>query len=83
MKVGLFEIFENSQKKICRSVAENAIKEIHSLEIELDPLDPQGSKNRPPKRLHHKNLTTGSLELKFHIYNLEGARNPKMLSLIG
>ena len=33
--------------------------------------------------LRHKILTTDSLELKFHIYNLEVARNPKMLKLIG
>ena len=33
--------------------------------------------------LRHKILNTDSLELKFHIYNLEVARNPKMLKLIG
>ena len=50
---------------------------------QLDPLHPRGSQNGPPKRLHHKNLTTGSLDLKFPMYNLEAACNPKMLSLIG
>ena len=33
--------------------------------------------------LRHKILTTGSLELKFHMCNLEVARYPKMLKLIG
>ena len=46
-------------------------------------MNPQESGRGCPTRLHHKSLTTGLLELKFHMYNLEVACNPKMLSLIG
>ena len=51
--------------------------------FKFNPLNPREFENGPPKKLRHKILTTGSLELKFHLYNLEVARNLKKLSLIG